>query len=83
MFFPIILTRILLIASLVFVVGYVFGNFSQRPVLKAITKMATIMLLVLFFAANIFLFRFNGGWKHGARHQGWNCYYQPDSTIHK
>jgi hypothetical protein len=78
----IILLRILFAASMVFIIGYVFGSFSKKPVLKTITKIAVILTIVLFIAGNIFLFRF-GGWHHGNYYYGRNgCeYIQKDSVM--
>ena len=75
----IVLIRILFAACMVFIIGYVFGNFSKKPQLVAITKVASILAIVLFISANVFFFRFNG--RHG--YQQWrNCdYEQRDSTI--
>ena len=77
----IILIRILFAACMVFIIGYVFGNFSKKPQLVTITKVASILAIVLFISANVFFFRFNG--RHGYHH--WrNCdYEQRDSTIRK
>jgi len=84
MFFGIIiLIRILFAACMVFVIGYVFGNFSKKSALAAISKVASVLAIILFISANIFFFRFN------ARHRGnyyWrdNCkYYQKDSLNHR
>ena len=60
-----ILTRILLIACLVFILGYVFGNFSRKPVLAKITKVAAILLIVLFIAGNFVFLRWNPRWRYG------------------
>jgi len=82
MFFPIIiLTRVLFIACMVFIIGYVFGNFSKSRTLTRITKVASILAIVFFILANIFLFRF-GGWRNGNHIHGYGCYYyQKDSTT--
>jgi len=65
MFSPIIiLIRVLFIACMVFIIGYVFGNFSAKPALRTITKIASILAIVLFISANIFFFRF-AVWNHG------------------
>jgi EamA domain-containing membrane protein RarD len=58
MFTGIIITRVLFITCLVFILGYVFGNFSAYPVLKNISRIAAVLLVVLFIAGNIFMFRF-------------------------
>lgn len=79
----IILIRVLFAVCMVFVIGYVFGNFSRSAALTTITKVASILAIVLFISANIFLFRF-GGWHHqnfnGKNNWGW---YQQDSTTTK
>jgi hypothetical protein len=67
---------------MVFIIGYVFGNFSKRPVLTMITKFAAILAILLFISANIFLFRF-GGWRRG-NHGGRNvCAWYQDSVQSK
>jgi hypothetical protein len=79
----IILIRILFAACMVFIIGYVFGNFSKNPILTTITKFASILAILLFISANILLFRF-GRWNHGNYH-GRNIYdwHQQDSVIKK
>jgi hypothetical protein len=84
MFFSIILIRILFAASMVFVIGYVFGNFSKTKTktLATISKVAAILSIVLFIAANGVLMHF-GGW-HGGYHNQYNCHNaSTDSTILK
>ncbi len=76
----IILIRILFAACMVFIIGYVFGNFSKKPQLVTITKVASILAIVLFISANIFFFRFNG--RH-ANYHGYNCNYQQRDSIAK
>lgn len=74
-FVLIILLRILFAASMVFIVGYVFGGFSKRPALVTITKIAVVLSIVLFIATNALSMR-AGAWR--GRHQhfqqdcGWN-----------
>ena len=46
MFFSIILIRILFVANTVFVIGYVFGNFSKTKTLATISKVAAILSIV-------------------------------------
>jgi len=79
----IILTRILFAACMVFIIGYVFGNFSRNPALTSVTKFAAILAILLFISANIFLFRF-GGWHHG-NYGGRNvcAWHQQDSVQSK
>jgi hypothetical protein len=60
MFFSIILIRILFAASMVFGIGYVFGNFSKTKTLATISKVAAILSIVLFIAANGILMHFGG-----------------------
>lgn len=75
-----IISRVLLLASLVFIIGYVFGNFSRNRTLTRITKVASILLVVLFIGMNIAFARFAA--RQGFRHPAANeCqYHQPDST---
>jgi len=44
----IILIRVLFAASMVFIIGYVFGGFSKKATLRTITKIASILVIVLF-----------------------------------
>ena len=74
----IIIIRILFAACMVFIIGFVFGSFSKRPVLRTLTKIAAVLAIVLFVMSNVFLMRFgHPGWR--GRH-GHGCDY--DSTIH-
>jgi hypothetical protein len=57
MFFGFILIRILFVACMVFIIGYVFGNFSARPALRRITRVAAILLIILFISSNFLLLR--------------------------
>jgi len=58
MFFPfIIIVRLLFAASMVFILGYVFGGFSKNRSLTRLTRVAAILIIVLFVAANIFFMR--------------------------
>jgi len=83
MFFPFfILTRVLFAACMVFIIGYVFGGFSKRPVLTRFARISSILVIVLFISTGIFFFR--GGWhNNGYNNHGWCGHYQQDSTIHK
>jgi len=77
----IILIRILFAACMVFVIGYVFGNFSKNATLATITKVASILAIVLFISANILSFHFGGFRYHdynGKNNCGW---YQRDTTL--
>lgn len=81
MFFGIILTRILFVACMVFIIGYVFGSFSKKRSLTTITRIATILIIVLFIAANAFMMC-SGGARHGNwRHEHYNGHYQPADTV--
>jgi len=58
-----------------------FGNFSKNATLTTITKIASILAIVLFISANIFFFRF-GGFRYHNYNQKNNCsWYQRDTTI--
>jgi len=81
MFFPIVLIRILFAACMVFIIGYVFGNFSKNATLTTITKTSSILVIALFIAANIFFFRF--GWHRQPFSGKYNCAWQVDSTSKK
>ena len=65
MFIGIILSRILFMICMVFILGYVFGNFSGSRVLSTITKVAAILILVTFIIANIAFFRSGNKWRCG------------------
>jgi hypothetical protein len=83
MFSPIIiLIRILFIACMVFIIGYVFGNFSTKPALRTITKIASILAIVLFISANIFFFHF-GAWNHKNYNGNYCAWHHADSVIVK
>lgn len=83
MFFGIILSRVLFVACMVFILGYVFGNFSKSKTLTRITKVASVLAIALFIVGNIFLLR-SGGWRHGNYNFRSNCHIsQQDSTITK
>ena len=78
-----ILIRVLFVACMVFIIGYVFGSFSRNTTLKVITKIAAVLVIVLFIGANIFAFRFTGSrWRfHGSQYGCW--YDRGDSTFKK
>jgi hypothetical protein len=81
MYFPIIiLTRILFATCMVFVIGYVFGNFSKKPVFATITKVASVLAIVLFISANVLSSRFAYPQHHGK--YGCSCY-QKDTTVNR
>lgn len=53
--------RILFVACMIFIIGYIFGGFSHKPVLASLSKVAAILVILLFIAVNIFAvqWRFN------------------------
>jgi len=57
---------------MVFIIGYVFGGFSKKASLRVITKIAAILIIVLFIAVNGLFMRsyFGNGRFHGRNH--WN-----------
>lgn len=78
-----ILSRVLFIASMVFIIGYVFGNFSRSRALTRITKVATVLAIVFFIGSNIFFARFafrNGNRQHAS--YGWHCE-KSDSALNR
>ncbi|MGN6292329.1 MAG: hypothetical protein ACTHMV_06235 [Chitinophagaceae bacterium] len=79
MFTGIILSRILFIACMVFILGYVFGNFSNSQVLTRITKVATILAIVLFIIGNVFMFRVRS-WRYAGKQHPECCWERKDST---
>lgn len=83
MFFGIfIFTRLLLIASMVFIVGYVFGSFAKSKTLTKITKVATILIIVIPILTGVFFARGGGRFHRGDHHANHACYFQhPDSIM--
>jgi hypothetical protein len=73
--------RILFAACMVFIVGYVFGNFSKSKGLTTITKVSVILAIVLFMSAGIlrFAIRYRGNF-NGKHNYGWR---QLDTTTVK
>jgi low affinity Fe/Cu permease len=57
-FGSIIIIRILFIACMVFIIGYIFGGFSKKAALVTTTKVAAILVIILFIATNM-LFMIN------------------------
>lgn len=74
MFALFIIIRILFIACIILVIGYVFGNFSKSKALTTLTKVASILLIVLFAGAAAFSFR-------SARHNGYGTYEKYNHCI--
>ena len=71
----IIFIRVLFVACMVFILGYIFGSFGKRPVLKTISRIAAILVIVLFIAMNILFVRAaiggcgpHGPWQDGGAH---------------
>ncbi len=73
MFTGIILSRILFIACMVFILGYIFGNFSSSQTLTRITKVAAILAIVLFIIGNVFMFRARS-WRYAGKPHS-ECYW--------
>lgn len=83
MFFGIfILTRLLFIGVIIMIMGYVFGRFSQNKTLTTLTKIAAVLLIVLFAGSNMFFFgsraRARANWNGNHPCNSW----QTDS-VHK
>jgi len=57
---------------MVFIIGYVFGGFSKNPTLVSLTKVAAILVIILFIAANGLLTRFVFSRGVGGKN-GWHC----------
>jgi hypothetical protein len=84
MFALFILFRVLFVACMVFIIGAIFGNFSQRRTLSVFSKIAAILVIVLFFASTGLSMRF-GGWRRDRAHYyNERCDRLPaDSTINR
>jgi len=78
MFIPIILLRILFAACMVFIIGYVFGGFSRSATLTTITRVASIVAIVVFIATNVFMVRSFFRYRQNQQgvHACWN--YRPE-----
>ena len=83
MFFGIfIFTRLLLVASMVFIVGYVFGSFAKSRSLTIITKIATVLIIVIPILTGVFFVSSGGRFHRGEHHVNGTCHFQhPDSTM--
>ena len=78
--FPLfIVLRVLFIACMVFIIGAVFGNFSQRRTLAIFSKIAAVLVIVLFFATTGLSMRF-GAWR-GYRDQRGVYHYERCERI--
>jgi hypothetical protein len=60
MFTVLILVRVLFLACMTFVIGYIFGNFSRRKNLVIVSKIASILVIVLFMFSNVMFIRSGG-----------------------
>lgn len=76
MIFGFIIVRLLFIASMIFVIGYIFGGFSKRPVLATLAKIGAILVIVLFIAGNLFFWRF--GYSH---YRSWHNWHRCDTVL--
>jgi len=77
-----VVTRLLFVACMVFIIGYVFGGFSKKPVLSRFARVASILVIVLFISTSAFYFR-GGGWRYNnAYHHNRYCdgYYR--DSVH-
>ncbi|WP_353719373.1 hypothetical protein [Dyadobacter sp. 676] len=67
MFFGLLIfARILFVACMVFIIGYIFGPFSKRRGLTIAARIASIAIILAFIMMNIFAFRGGprGPWQH-------------------
>ncbi|WP_157097958.1 hypothetical protein [Niabella ginsenosidivorans] len=77
-----IISRILLIACFVLILGYLFGSFAHHKTLTVLTKIAAILLLTGFIISNIFIFRFRQGNPRFNDRHCW-AHQQADSGYYK
>lgn len=83
MFFGIhIFIHVLFIACMVFIIGYVFGSFSKKKSLTTITRVAAILVIVLFIAGHFFFRGYNMHHSGLSWHMHQQEYDQSDSTWH-
>jgi hypothetical protein len=82
MLFGFILTRMIFTVCMIFIIGYVFGNFSKNPALKVITRVASILVIISFIATNIFLFH-SGGRHRNYYHWRNDCRYDHTDSVRK
>lgn len=88
MFFGLLIfARILFVACMVFIIGYIYGPFSKRRGLTIAARVAAIAIIFAFIMMNIFAFRGpRGPWQHRAmdRHGHWeHCDDHPKKTETK
>lgn len=68
MFFGLLIfARILFVACMVFIIGYIYGPFSHRRGLTIAARIAAIAIIFAFIMMNVFAFR--GGPSHAGH---WN-----------
>ncbi len=64
-----IFARILFVACMVFIIGYIYGPFSQRRGLTIAARVAAIAIIFAFIMMNVFAFRAashgGGPWQQG------------------
>lgn len=69
MFFGLLIfARILFVACMVFIIGYIYGPFSQRRGLTIAARVAAIAIIFAFIMMNVFAFRavsHGGPWQRG------------------
>ncbi|WP_343668477.1 hypothetical protein [Chitinophaga sp.] len=80
MFIEILLSRLLFIACMVFILGYIFGNFSASKTLTRITKVAAVLAIVLFITGNVFMFR-GRNWRYTDKEHT-ECYREKSDSTH-
>ncbi|MGG7664765.1 hypothetical protein [Dyadobacter sp. BHUBP1] len=82
MFFGLLIfARILFVACMVFIIGYIYGPFSQRRGLTIAARIAAIAIIFAFIMMNVFAFR---AASHGSRwqHGHWShCYDEHHQKI--
>lgn len=76
MFFGLLIfARILFVACMVFIIGHIYGPFSQRRGLTIAARVAAIAIIFAFIMMNVFAFRAasHGGPSHGGpwQHEHW------------
>lgn len=75
-----ILSRVLFATCMVFILGYVFGSFSKNATLTTITKIASVLAIVLYMTGSVFSFR-NAGWRNAANGKYQCEYFKSDSIL--
>lgn len=81
MFIGIILSRILFVVCMVFILGYVFGNFSKSKTLTRITKVAAVLAIALFIVGNVFMLR-GRNWRYAGNKQHIECNREWKDSTH-